>query len=255
MSSKFISYAQNCEDVLLYRVLGDIKDGFYVDVGAHDPLVGSVTKAFYDRGWRGLNIEPGPRFEALKNARPRDININCAVGVSAKSKFYETSSGLSTQSTMIAMEHADKGFKFVESEINVRPLSEILDGEKVGDIHFLKVDTEGAEKDVLLSNNFSRYRPWVTVVEATYPLSKIQTHHEWEHILTSNGYKFVWFDGLNRWYLADEKYEMLKAGFDSPPNFFDNYVPYREYFLQEVLTRINAMSANDSTNTYRHLTF
>ena len=54
----FISYAQNFEDVILRRALKDIEKGFYVDVGAHDPVIDSVTKAFYDLGWRGINIEP-----------------------------------------------------------------------------------------------------------------------------------------------------------------------------------------------------
>jgi len=47
----FISYAQNHEDVLLYRALKGVGKGFYIDVGANDPEEDSVTKAFYDRGW------------------------------------------------------------------------------------------------------------------------------------------------------------------------------------------------------------
>ncbi len=53
-----ISYAQNQEDVLLNRVFQGLSDGFYIDVGANDPVVDSVTKLFYDRGWTGINVEP-----------------------------------------------------------------------------------------------------------------------------------------------------------------------------------------------------
>lgn len=53
-----ISYAQNFEDVMLWRALGHIEKGFYVDVGAGDPKLESVTKLFYDMGWNGINIEP-----------------------------------------------------------------------------------------------------------------------------------------------------------------------------------------------------
>ena len=42
----FVSHAQNFEDVMLWRALGDVKQGFYVDVGAADPVDMSVTKAF-----------------------------------------------------------------------------------------------------------------------------------------------------------------------------------------------------------------
>ena len=49
-----ISYAQNAEDVVLMRAFADVEKGFYVDVGAWDPVADSVTKAFYDIGWSGL---------------------------------------------------------------------------------------------------------------------------------------------------------------------------------------------------------
>src|SRR5580700_8067787 len=76
-----ISYAQNFEDVLLDRLFENRDSGFYVDVGAMDPVHDSVTKAFYDRGWRGINIEPHPQFyERLVAERSRDINLNVAVG-------------------------------------------------------------------------------------------------------------------------------------------------------------------------------
>src|SRR5215470_12416094 len=59
-SMSFISYAQNYEDVMLWRALKHIDQGFYIDVGANDPDIDSVTKAFYERGWRGINVERRP---------------------------------------------------------------------------------------------------------------------------------------------------------------------------------------------------
>ena len=50
----FVSYAQNFEDVMLWRALKHIDCGFYIDVGAQDPVIDSVTKSFYDHGWRGV---------------------------------------------------------------------------------------------------------------------------------------------------------------------------------------------------------
>ena len=86
-----ISYAQNREDVLLERVFADVENGFYIDVGAADPVLQSVTKHFYDRGWRGINVEPLPAcFHRLQVTRPRDINLN--MGLSAcrgEMTFYE----------------------------------------------------------------------------------------------------------------------------------------------------------------------
>ena len=80
LSPLMVSYAQNFEDVMLRRVLQDVKAGTYVDVGAQDSTVDSVTKWFYDSGWSGINIEPHPDYFAqLTRDRPRDINLKIAV--------------------------------------------------------------------------------------------------------------------------------------------------------------------------------
>ncbi|MHC5827470.1 MAG: FkbM family methyltransferase, partial [Nostoc sp.] len=76
----FISYAQNLEDVLLNRVFKHKINGFYIDVGALHPTVDSVTKAFYDRGWSGINIEPiKENCNIFQKERPKDINLNIAL--------------------------------------------------------------------------------------------------------------------------------------------------------------------------------
>ncbi|MGH9038853.1 MAG: FkbM family methyltransferase, partial [Acidimicrobiia bacterium] len=85
------SYAQNYEDVLLTRVFPPGLTGFYIDVGANDPVQHSITKRFYDQGWHGINIEPARSpFERLVAARPRDVCLN--VGLSdepGQLSFYE----------------------------------------------------------------------------------------------------------------------------------------------------------------------
>src|SRR4051794_14893877 len=97
---KFISYAQNFEDVILKRAFKGQDKGFYIDVGAADPMIHSVTKHFYDSGWNGINIEPGSVFfQQLEEARGRDINLN--IGLSntlGEATLYEApaSLGLST---------------------------------------------------------------------------------------------------------------------------------------------------------------
>jgi len=75
-----ITYAQNFEDVLLARLFREVKQGFYIDVGAWHPTLHSVTKHFYDLGWSGINIEPIQHQHRLfVDERPRDINLNVAV--------------------------------------------------------------------------------------------------------------------------------------------------------------------------------
>ena len=69
----FVSYAQNFEDVLLWRLLHDVERGQYLDIGAQDPVFDSVSLAFYNAGWRGLHVEPTPAYAARgREARPDD---------------------------------------------------------------------------------------------------------------------------------------------------------------------------------------
>lgn len=72
----FISYAQNFEDVRLWRALKQFEHGFYIDVGANDPSHDSVTKTFYDHGWEGINVEPMQNYyDSLCQQRPRDTTV------------------------------------------------------------------------------------------------------------------------------------------------------------------------------------
>ena len=80
IADQMISYAQNYEDVLLARLFGGRTTGFYVDIGAMDPVLDSVTKHFYDLGWHGINVEPVKElFDDLVMQRPRDVNVCAAI--------------------------------------------------------------------------------------------------------------------------------------------------------------------------------
>jgi len=226
----FISYAQNYEDVMLWRALKDVPRGFYIDVGAQDPDADSVTRAFYERGWSGINIEPVARYhELLCRARPRDVNLLMAAGAAeTEREFFEIpDTGLSTLDPKIAARHADAGWTASRRRVAQRRLADIWTEHVTGQVHFLKVDAEGSEADVLQGAGLSVHRPWIVVIEAVAPLTQIPEHEKWERSLTDAGYVFVYFDGMNRFYLASEKAE-LKARFAAPPNLFDDFMRVTE---------------------------
>ena len=58
MTLKHISFSLEGEDVVINRLLNDKKDGFYIDIGAFDPILYSNTHMFYLKGWNGINIDP-----------------------------------------------------------------------------------------------------------------------------------------------------------------------------------------------------
>src|SRR5437762_801072 len=124
----FISYAQNFEDVMLWRALKHVENGFYIDVGAGHPDDYSVTRAFYDRGWRGINIEPTNRIDRLAGARPRDLNIQAAVGhVPDKLTLFvvEDNKDISTLDPEIAEGHRTAGWAISGSTVPVVTLADI----------------------------------------------------------------------------------------------------------------------------------
>ncbi|MCC6073461.1 FkbM family methyltransferase [Massilia sp. GCM10020059] len=223
----FISYAQNLEDVLLWRALGHIKHGFYIDVGANDPVDHSVTKAFYDAGWSGINIEPLPAFhQQFEQQRPRDINLAIAAGASDGSlTLFDVPSvnGWASPDRAVADAHRAGGFEVAELTVPVRTLAGVCANYVKGDIHFLKVDVEGFEGEVLRGMDFERWRPWVLVIEATMPNSRVTNHETWEALVTSRRYRYAHFDGLNRYYVAEEHAELAQV-LSIQPNVFDDYI-------------------------------
>jgi FkbM family methyltransferase len=238
----FVSYAQNREDVVLARALRpDDQRGFWVDVGAGDPVLDSVTAAFAERGWRGVNVEPLPReHERLCAARPADINLRVALGARAGlgKLFVEPTEkregpdpdapidrGASTMVPELAARYRADGQEFAPIEVPIWTLAQVVADHVRGPVDFLKVDVEGFEREVLAGADWSSFRPRVVVMEATVPKSDEPSHEAWEPMLFEAGYRFAMFDGLNRFYAHADEPALLQT-LAIPANVFDGFVPY-----------------------------
>ncbi|SDJ42444.1 methyltransferase, FkbM family [Actinokineospora alba] len=244
-----ISYAQNAEDVVLARLFGGQASGRYVDIGAGDPVEASVTKAFYDLGWRGINIEPIPALgAALRAARPDDVTLGVAVGAgkgTATLHVVDEEWGWSTLDQDLAGHYRDdRSWRVDEIEVDVLTLADILD-QYPGPVDFLKVDVEGAEQDVIDGGDWTRHRPRVLVVEATEPGSPTPAHQAWEPTLLAAGYRCALFDGLNRFYAQADDTEALDK-LSVPANVFDKYQPYAAHQQAKTLADIASVRAAES---------
>ncbi len=186
------SYSQDGEDMILksfYETRKHYK-GFYVDVGAHHPIRYSNTYFFYNKGWKGINIEPTPTaITPFKILRSRDINLNIGVALHPDSLtfFCFNEPALNTFSEDIALDVDKKDNKYniiKRVKVEVHPLKDILDkylpeGVK---IDFLTIDVEGLDFDVLKSNDWDKFSPEYLLVEG---------HIDFEEIFNYDIYLFL----------------------------------------------------------------
>lgn len=205
---RLISYSMpgQLEDVILYHILHDIDNIFYIDVGCNDPFDSSVTKLLYDtKNAHGINIDPHRALmEVVQNERPRDINLCVGVGAAPGKEEFFYQGGLST----FVKENAKGSLR--SEEIEIVTLADICCSHvpKEQQIHILKIDVEGFERQVIEGADFVNYRPWVLCIESTLPNTSIPSHEDWEPLLLKGGYEYIMMQGVNRYYLAKEHMEL-----------------------------------------------
>jgi FkbM family methyltransferase len=208
--AKPLSYTQNLEDYHLWLAVGEGRDagGFYVDIGGGHPVADNVSLWFYERGWRGLVVEPQSDLANLyAHLRPRDVVYEGVIGREVGTGELHAFPRLHGLSTTVA-DHAKASMSHGDTYQTVsKPmltLVALFDRQGVGEIDFLKIDVEGAEADVLASNDWTRFRPKVVVIEAIDPATNAPSHEAWEADLLEAGYRFRLDDTLNRFYVAEE---------------------------------------------------
>ena len=215
-----LSYAQNGEDIRVWRAFRDLVpaddfSGFtYVDIGANYPWKMSITASLYLMGWRGLLVEADSDLAAgLKVARPGDVVAEVAAGsMAGKLIFYRVpGTGLGTLDLAEAAVARARGFEVLEQNVQVEQVDSLLSrfvGDSPREIHFMSIDVEGAESQVLAGLSLREFRPWVLCIEAVEPGTSTLSHSGWEPQVLAADYLPAGFDGINRWYVATEHSEL-----------------------------------------------
>jgi FkbM family methyltransferase len=209
-----LSYAQNLEDYHLSLAFAGQVTGTYIDIGAGHPIADNVSFWFYERGWQGIVVEPQPELAALyERLRPRDLAVRGLVGRhGGETDFYAVDRlhGLSTTVEHLARNAKAFGVDYQTVRMPVTTLANLCETHNVRSIDFLKIDVEGAEGDVLFGGDWKRFRPKVIVAEAIAPGSSEPAWQDWEPFLLAQDYRFVLFDTLNRFYVAQEQREIME---------------------------------------------
>ncbi len=208
-----VSYAQNLEDYVLWRALGEKRDGFYIDVGGGHPVADNVSCWFYLQGWSGIVVEPQADLaRAYAFTRPRD-SVFCGVaGAHAGDVEFHVVDrlhGFSSMRAEAARVAAEFGATHSTRRVAMTTLNDLIERAGARQIDFLKVDVEGAEAEVLAGLDLARHRPRALCIEAVAPGDMAENWSEWEPRLIASGYEFMLFDGLNRYYAAREAADVI----------------------------------------------
>lgn len=193
-----VSYSQFSEDSMLVDFISErLQDpnyrGFWVDIGAHDPVRYSNTKIFSDIGWRGINVDAMPEaIEKFNKQRKRDININVGVGPDeGDMPYYIFDAGVINT---FDKEFADKqvGLREVRS-IRMMTLEHVLDQYLPEGCHidFMTIDAEGLDFKILKSNDWDKYRPDYVLVEVHGEDRSAVANSEVARYMNNVGYSFV----------------------------------------------------------------
>ena len=189
-----LCYSQNGEDLILNRFLDNKKEGFFVDVGAHHPIRFSNTFLFYKKGWSGINIDAMPgSMAAFNKIRPKDINVEKGIALkNDKLTFYQfNESALNTFSKEEAFSKNKDDYKIIQRNlIEVDTLENILDKYMPINtkIDFLNIDAEGKDEEVLISNNWVKYKPSYILVEILREVYLGKNNSSIKKFLKTKGY-------------------------------------------------------------------
>jgi len=151
--------------------------GKYIDIGSGRPVSGSNSYFFYRLGWRGTLIDPLSRNQILgKIMRPRDSVLKSLVGQPGETTFYELYPyEYSSLSESITKQLVSSGkAKLVgKKSFTIVPMSDLIFPMSDLEPTFISIDVEGADFDVLTSNDWKICRPRVVCIESPVELSDL----------------------------------------------------------------------------------
>jgi FkbM family methyltransferase len=224
-------YAADEEDRILWELVGDKEDGFYIDVGAQ-PAEGAVSRSFYEAGWTGINIEPQAHLlNPFYAAQPKSRNLCCALSdqEGEPMALYGPRPGDNRPNavdwTTLSPKIAAVTGLVPTGLVPVTTLAAVCARWKVAQVDWLKIDTETWEAKVIAGADWERWRPRFCCIESFVPhtpehidagayrtyaneadgegitwLPPQRSYEEWEPFLVDQGYELVTEYLINRFY-------------------------------------------------------
>lgn len=170
--------SQQEEDRIIDKYFGGSSEGSYIDIGAGDPVKLSNTYALYQKGWRGLVIEPYPAtHERWYLIRGKDKLLPIAI------TDYEGDAKMAYTATVgswVGDEYEERGEKTykVQCTTIIRLLNKYPEFKEA---KFVSIDVESNEGKILSVWNFDIFKPEIICIERQ--LRNIDRTHEWDKYL------------------------------------------------------------------------
>jgi len=217
------------EQKLVRHFFGDKTDGFYVDIGANEPIIQSQTYHLEQLGWNGLLVEPIPSYcELLKDQRS-GITIQCACS-SPENEGQRLQLSLAEGHSTLNEKPIAKGSVSHESIfVTCRTLDSVLEDNLVKPgFEFISIDIEGHEMEMFKGFSLGHWKPQLVLLE-----DHVLNHEKHRH-MKQNGYMLILRTGLNSWYVPKE--QNFKLTYSSKVQYFRKYwlgLPVRQFRFRQ----------------------
>ncbi|NRS89398.1 FkbM family methyltransferase [Flavobacterium sp. 7E] len=166
-----ISFSKSGDDIQLMKLINNYTPGVYVDIGCWHPIKASNTYYFHLRKWKGICIDPNPELKLIYSKyRSSDLFLNVGIGKSdtCLNYYMMEESSMNTFSLDFIKKHNLESKIIKKIEIPLFSLKEILDKNLNPDdrLDFFDVDAEGFDLEILKTNDWSKYRPKIILIES-----------------------------------------------------------------------------------------
>jgi len=214
-------YSQFDEETLIRHFFKDVREGFFVDVGAGDYQANSTT--FYleqHLGWKGIAIDANrARRTSYAQHRPQTKFFHFFVADKSDEETdlfmplgrLDSASG-DRKLVLAADPYEDAPSKIVKIKVRTITLNRLLDLLQIKTIDFLSMDIEGGEVAALAGFDIKRFKPKLVCIEVNH-----SSHGVIEDYFKRNDYKrieeYVPLDPVN-WYFTPTHVQTTVEKFD-----------------------------------------
>jgi FkbM family methyltransferase len=191
-------FSDSKEKELLEEFFGE-SIGYFVEVGANDPVIDSKTWNLEQIGWTGLLIEPQPQLaQRLKAVRKAAVGcFACGARFRHQTTMTLHIAGEHGGHSSLNPNHFVAGSQVISTiDVPVVTLDSALrHHNSPRPIDFLAIDTEGFDLEVLDGVELAYWQPRLILIEDI--VLNLNTHR----YLRSQGYRWIGRSGLNGWYV------------------------------------------------------